>query len=125
MIIQEKIINRKKQLPVYGLGLFMVVAGLSKFLIIDFWLGYEPQFIVDLLPMTARQLTLMGGVFEAVLGILLISGKRTFHIASMTSLWLLVITIQMVRFGLWDLAIRDFGLTLYATSIAIMNYSKQ
>lgn len=124
MSIQEKIVEKRDQLPVYGLGIFMLVAGLSKFVILDFWLGYEPQFIVDLLPMTARQLTLVGGVFETVLGVLLISGKRTFYVASVTSLWLLIITVQMARFGLWDLAIRDLGLTLYAVSIALMNYRK-
>lgn len=122
MSVQEKIAERKNKLPVYGLGIFMLIAGLSKFLILDFWMGYEPQFVIDLLPATARQLTLIGGIFEAVLGALLLSGKRTFHTASIISLWLLIITFRMVEIGLWDLAIRDLGLTFYALSIAVKNY---
>lgn len=124
MNVQKEIAERKDKLPVYGLGLFMLVAGLSKFLILDFWIGYEPQFIIDLLPATARQLTLIGGVFEAGLGVLLLSGKRTFHVASIISLWLLVITFRMAELGLWDLAIRDLGLTFYSLSIAAKNYRK-
>lgn len=122
MELQKIIDVEKEKLPVYGLGLFMLVAGLSKFVILDFWLGYEPQFIVELLPITARQLTLTGGLFEAVLGVLLVSGKRTFYAASITSLWLMTITVQMARFGLWDLMIRDLGLTFYAMSIALVSY---
>jgi len=122
MRLQKEIAERKDRLPVYGLGIFMVVAGLSKFLILDFWLGYEPQFLVGFLPMTARQITLFGGVFEAALGALLLSGKRTFYSASVTSLWLLAITFQVMRFGLWDLAIRDLGLTFYALTVAVTSY---
>jgi len=122
MSVQEKIVERKDKLPVYGLSMFMLIAGISKFLILDFWIGYEPQFIIDLLPATARQLTLIGGVFEAVLGALLLSRKRTFHTASIISLWLWIITFRMAELGLWDLAIRDLGLTFYALSIAVENY---
>lgn len=125
MRVKEEIFRRKDRLQTYGLGIFMVVVGLSKFLILDFWTGYEPQFLVELLPMTARQLTLFGGVFEATLGALLLSGKRTFYVASVNSLWLLAITFQMVNFGLWDLAIRDLGLTFYALTVAITNYRKE
>lgn len=125
MDIFEEVNERKDQLPVYGLGFFMLVAGLSKFVIIDFWTGYEPQFIVDLLPMTARQLTLIGGVFETLLGVMLLTGRKTFYTASLTSLWLLAITIQMAQTNFWALAIRDLGLTLYATSVALMNYTEK
>lgn len=125
MNLKEEIAGKKDRLPTYGLGIFMVVVGLSKFLILDFWVGYEPQFLVELLPMTARQLTLFGGIFEATLGASLLSGKRTFYAASVTSLWILSITFQMMRFGLWDLAIRDLGLTFYALTVAVTNYRKE
>lgn len=124
MNAKEEIARRKDQLPTYGLGIFMLIVGLSKFLILDFWVGYEPQFLVELLPITARQITTFGGVFEAALGALLLSGKRAFYAASITSLWLLIITVQMARLGLWDLAIRDLGLTFYALTVAVTNYRK-
>ena len=108
----------------YGLGIFMLIAGLSKFVILDFWLGFEPQFIVQLMPLTAEQLTQLGGVFEATLGLVLISGKKTFYAAILTSLWLLTITLQVASLGLWDLAIRDFGLMLYALNIVVTSYRR-
>lgn len=123
MDFRETLNERKEMLPAYGLGVFMLVAGISKFVILDVWLGYEPRFLVELLPATARQLTMMGGLFEASLGFALLSGRKTFYIASVTALYLATITFQLINFGLWDLVIRDFGLILYALSVAFLNYN--
>lgn len=124
MNLEEKLAEHREQLPIHGLGVFILVAGLSKFVIPDFWLGYEPQFIVELLPLTARQLTLAGGGLEALLGLVLLSGRKTFEAASLTAVWLSAITLQVARLGLWDLAIRDLGLVFYAASVALMNYQR-
>jgi hypothetical protein len=113
-----KVTLGKENIPAYSLGSFMIVAGLSKFVIIDFWLGYEPRFLIDLLPATGRQLTMIGGLFEVALGALLLSGEKTFYIALGTSIYLAAITLQLANLGLWDLAIRDFGLTLFALTVA-------
>jgi hypothetical protein len=113
--------NWKERVPVYGLAIFMLIAGLSKFVALDLWIGYEPRFLVELLPLTARQLTLAGGGFEAVLGLALLTGRKTFYTASLTAIYLFSITVQLINLGLYDLAIRDFGLTLYAMSVAILN----
>lgn len=100
----------------------MLIAGLSKFVILDFWLGYEPRFVVEVLPIAAKQLTLLGGFFEAALGILLLSGRKTFYTAFVTFSWLLMITLQMINLGFWDLAVRDLGLTFYAFNTAFRAY---
>jgi uncharacterized membrane protein len=117
--IKEKILEKKEELPIIGLGIFMFAAGISKFLILQYWTGYEPQILVNALPLTAETLTLLGGVFEALLGLWLLTQKKTFYASSLTTLWLLAITVQVSRLGLWDLAIRDLGLTLYALSVAV------
>jgi uncharacterized membrane protein len=117
--LKEKIIEKKEELPIIGLGIFMLAAGISKFLILQYWTGYEPQILVNALPLTAETMTLLGGVFEALLGLWLLTQKKTFYASSITTLWLLAITIQVSRLGLWDLAIRDLGLTLYALSVAV------
>lgn len=119
MRLKEKIIEKKEELPIIGLGIFMLAAGISKFLILQYWTGYEPQILVNALPLTAETMTLLGGVFEALLGLWLLTQKKTFYASSITTLWLLAITIQVSRLGLWDLAIRDLGLTLYALSVAV------
>lgn len=120
MDFRKAVEKRREVFPVYGLGIFMLLAGLSKFVILDLWLGYEPRFLVELFPATARQLTMLGGVFEASLGMALISGRKTFYVSMATAAYLFAITLQLMSFGLWDLAIRDFGLTLYAVSIAVL-----
>lgn len=120
--LKEKILEKREELPMIGLGIFMLTAGISKFFIIQYWTGYEPQILVKALPLTAETMTLLGGVFEALLGLWLLTQKKTFYASSLTTLWLLAITVQVSRLGLWDLAIRDLGLTLYALSISLMNY---
>ena len=117
-------ITDKNKISALLLGLFLLIAGLSKFLILEFWMGYEPRFIVEFLPLAARQITLMGGVFEAFLGMILISGRKTFYTALITTIWIIAMTLQMLRLGLWDMAIRDIGLVFFAISVALMNYNK-
>ncbi|MFT4893064.1 MAG: putative membrane protein YphA (DoxX/SURF4 family) [Candidatus Nanohaloarchaea archaeon] len=124
MDFRKTLEKRQEMFPVYGLGIFMLVAGLSKFVILDLWLGYEPRFLVELVPLTARQLTMFGGLFEASLGLALLSGRKTFYVSLGVAVYLFAITLQLVSFGLWDLAIRDFGLTLYALSVAVWNYGR-
>jgi uncharacterized membrane protein YphA (DoxX/SURF4 family) len=124
MELKQKLEDHREMIPAYGLGIFMLVAGLSKFVILDLWLGYEPRFLVELLPATARQLTMLGGLFEASLGLALLSGRKTFYVSLGVAVYLFAITLQLVSFGLWDLAIRDFGLTLYALSVAVWNYGR-
>lgn len=100
----------------------MLAAGISKFFILQYWTGYEPQILVNSLTITAETLTLLGGAFEALIGTWLLSRKKTFYASTITTLWLLAITVQVSRLDFWALAIRDLGLTLYAFSSAIMSY---
>jgi uncharacterized membrane protein YphA (DoxX/SURF4 family) len=124
MELKQKLEDHREMIPAYGLGVFMLVAGLSKFVILDLWLGYEPRFLVELVPLTARQLTMLGGLFEASLGLALLSGRKTFHVSLVVAVYLFLITLQLASFRLWDLAVRDFGLMLYALSIAVWNYGR-
>jgi len=57
-----------------------------------------------------------------MLGLMLFSSKRTLYAALLTSLWLMIITIQVARIGLWDIVIRDIGLVFYALSVTAINY---
>lgn len=106
--------------PVLSLGFFISVAGLSKFVVPEYWTGYEPQIVKQLVPLSAENLMLTGGVFELVLGLMLIARRKVEHVSAILVLWLAAITVQLTRLGLWDLAIRDLGLTLYALSVYLI-----
>lgn len=107
----------KELFPALSLGIFMLIAGFSKFFILDYWTGYEPQLVIQLVPLTADQLVLAGGLFEALLGAVLVSGKRTKTVSLLTAFYLSLITLQMINLGFWDLAIRDSGLVMYALTV--------
>ncbi len=106
-----------ENVPAKLLGVFMIVAGLSKLFILEYWTGYEPKIILQLVPLSAENLVLLGGLFEAFLGLGLVYGRKTKYFAGLTAFWLSIITLQVARLGIWDLAVRDFGLVLFAVSV--------
>lgn len=114
-----------EDVPYYLLGIFFIVAGLSKFVILEFWAGFEPAIIVDTLPFAADQLTLAGGVFEALIGVGLILRRKTVYFTAAATLWLTAITVQVARLGFWDLAVRDIGLIFYAFSLALYEHLEE
>ena len=118
MDLDWKILD-ENYIPYYLLGIFFIIAGLSKFVILEYWTGFEPAIIVDTLPFAADQLTLAGGVFETLIGIGLLLKRKTIYVTGIAALWLTAITLQVGRLGLWDLAIRDIGLVFYAFSLVL------
>lgn len=102
--------------PAIGLGILLLLAGASKFFILEYWTGYEPQILL-MLPFTAEQLVLLGGLFEATLGALLIAGRKAREVSLAVSVYLMLIALQLANLRMWDLAIRDLGLVFYALSV--------
>lgn len=117
MDLVGKIAEYQWEIQVYGFALFLFIAGASKFVVLDYWLGYEPQFIVQLIPLTAGQLTQLGGLFELILGLGIAFTNKKFYFASAATIWLSGITLQMLNLGFWDLMVRDLGLTLYGLTV--------
>lgn len=107
--------------PAFGLGVLMLLAGISKFIIPEYWTGYEPQLLLQLAPFTADQLLLIGGFIETSLGLALLVREKVSIVSLVVGVWIASITLQMARLGLWDLAIRDLGLTFYALSVHLFS----
>lgn len=118
MKLDQEIFERR-DLPIYLLGIFFLIAGLSKFVILEYWTGYEPAILVNVMPFTADQLTLAGGVFEALIGVGLVLKRKKRYMTAIATLWLTGITVQVTRIGLYDLAIRDLGLMFFAISALV------
>ncbi|MFB6144424.1 MAG: hypothetical protein ABEJ98_03890 [Candidatus Nanohaloarchaea archaeon] len=110
-----------ENLPEFGLAGLMLLAGLSKFVMSSLWAGFEPRVIVELLRVTSQQLMLLGGAFEAALGAAIIYEDTRETASLLTMLWLTAITLRTLQLGAYSIAIRDFGLVMYAATVYLRN----
>lgn len=111
-------------LGVAGLGLVAVLAGVTKFTHPFLWQGYEPAFIQNLFAAAGVNPMLVFGLLETLLGLAIILGRR-WYLTFGAFFWLLIITVQVASLGLWDLVIRDLGLTVYAATVTLYQYQRR
>ena len=95
-----------------------IVAGLDKFLhLLVNWDQYLPGFVNNLTGGHGHQLMLAVGVIEIVAGLGVAIKPRLF--AYVVSAWLLLIVANLLMIpGYFDVALRDFGLSLAALALA-------
>ena len=101
-----------------GFTVAPIVAGLDKFfhLLVN-WDQYLPGFVNNLTGGHGHQLMLAVGVIEIVAGLGVAFKPRLF--AYVVSAWLLLIVINLLMIpGYFDVALRDFGLSLGALALA-------
>jgi hypothetical protein len=95
-----------------------VLAGLDKFfnVLVD-WERYLAPVATDLLPFSARSLMLAVGVVEIAAGVLVALRPRIGGYVVAAWLWLVIVNL-LVAGGFYDIALRDFGLSLGALALA-------
>jgi uncharacterized membrane protein YphA (DoxX/SURF4 family) len=101
-----------------GFAVLPVVAGLDKFfhLLVD-WDQYLAPQAAQLLPVTGHTFMLAVGVIEIVAGLLVAFRPRIG--AYVVGLWLWGIIANLLLIGgFYDVALRDFGLSLGALALA-------
>ena len=101
-----------------GFTVAPIVAGLDKFfhLLVN-WDQYLPGFVNNLTGGHGHQLMLAVGVIEIGAGLGVAFKPRLF--AYVVSAWLLLIVINLLMIpGYFDVALRDFGLSLAALALA-------
>lgn len=101
-----------------GFTVAPIVAGLDKFfhLLVN-WDQYLPAFVNNLSGGHGHQLMLAVGVIEIVAGLGVAFKPRIF--AYVVSAWLLLIVANLLMIpGYFDVALRDFGLSLAALALA-------
>jgi hypothetical protein len=99
-----------------------VVAGLDKFfhLLVN-WDMYLAPVIANLSPIGPHNLMLLIGVIEIIAGILVAVKPRIG--AYVVAAWLLGIVINLLMIpGFYDIALRDFGLSLGALALARLSH---
>jgi hypothetical protein len=111
--------ERRELLPVYGLGLLILLAGASKFLQPGVWAAYEPEFVAQLSPVPATVHMYVAGAVESIAGILLLSRKRVFGVSVFLAFWLAGITLGVLSMGFWSIALRDVAWVILAFHVAL------
>jgi uncharacterized membrane protein YphA (DoxX/SURF4 family) len=101
-----------------GFVVALVLAGLDKFfnVLVD-WERYLAPVATDVLPFSARSLMLAVGVVEIAAGVLVALRPRLGGYVVAAWLWLVIVNL-LVAGGFYDVALRDFGLSLGALALA-------
>ena len=101
-----------------GFTVAPIVAGLDKFfnLLVN-WEQYLPPLANNLVGGHGHELMLVVGVIEIVAGLGVFFKPKVF--AYVVSAWLLLIVVNLLMIpGYYDIALRDFGLSLGALALA-------
>jgi len=101
-----------------GFTVAPIVAGLDKFLnLLVNWEQYLPAFVKNMTGGHGHELMLAVGVIEIVAGLGVAFKPRLF--AYVVAAWLLLIVVNLLMIpGYFDVALRDFGLSLGALALA-------
>lgn len=98
-----------------GVSLVFLWFGLQQLTDPSSWLGWLPTYALSL-PISPLNLVYLNGAFEAIFGLLLISGLYTRLAASLLALHMAHI-ISVVGYG--EIGVRDFGIFMATVSVAL------
>lgn len=101
-----------------GLAFVFLYASVGSLLYPDSWIWFIPGWIQKIIPPTPLLLAHAG--FELMLGLILLSGKKTFFVAIVAALDLLAIMLPNIN--IFDTVFRDVGLLFMA--LALINLTK-
>jgi hypothetical protein len=99
-------------------GLVPLLAGLDKFfnLLAD-WPKYLSPWMAHLLPMSASTFMHVVGIIEIAVGLLVLT-RWTRIGAWIATAWLVLIALNLVTMGLFDIAVRDLAMAVGAYTLA-------
>ena len=100
-----------------GFAVLPIIAGLDKFFhILVNWDMYLAPFVVRLSPISGHSLMMIIGAIEIVAGILVAIRPRVGAYVVAVWLWGIIINLLLLS-GYYDVALRDFGLSLGALAL--------
>lgn len=101
-----------------GFTVAPILAGLDKFfhLLVN-WDQYLAPVVARMLPFDGHTFMLIVGVIEVVAGLLVLVRPRIGGYVVMAWLWGIIINLLLIP-GYYDVALRDFGLSLGALALA-------
>ncbi len=99
-------------------GLVPLLAGLDKFFnLLTDWPKYLSPWMAGLLPMSAQSFLHIVGIIEIVVGLLVLT-RWTRIGAWIAAAWLVLIAVNLVTMGLFDIAVRDLAMAVGAYTLA-------
>jgi len=101
-------------------GLVPIIAGADKFLnLLTQWDQYLPGFVADNNPVSPAVFMMVVGVIEIVAGVVVLS-KLTRLGAYVVAIWLVLISVNVLLAGFYDIAVRDLVMALGAYTLATL-----
>jgi hypothetical protein len=99
-------------------GLVPLLAGLDKFFnLLTDWPKYLSPWMAHLLPMSASSFMHVVGIIEIAVGLLVLT-RWTRIGAWIATAWLVLIALNLVTMGLFDIAVRDLAMAVGAYTLA-------
>lgn len=101
-----------------GFAVLPIVAGLDKFfhILVD-WDQYLAPQAIELLPLAAHTFMLVVGVIEIAAGLLVAVRPQIGAYVVALWLWCIIVNLLLIQ-SHYDIALRDFGLSLGALALA-------
>jgi hypothetical protein len=101
-----------------GFTLLPILAGLDKFLhLLVNWDMYLAPIVTRVLPVSGYTFMLLVGAIEIVAGILVFFRPQVGAYVVVLWLWGIIVNLLLIP-GFYDIAVRDFGLSLGALALA-------
>jgi hypothetical protein len=102
-----------------GFIVLPMIAGLDKFfhMLVDWDMYLAPQ-VTQVLPVTAHQFMLAVGVIEIIAGLIVAFKPQVGAYIVMLWLWGIIVNLLLTPVAFYDIALRDFGLSIAAFALA-------
>jgi hypothetical protein len=99
-------------------GLVPLLAGLDKFFnLLTDWPKYLSPWMAGMLPVSAQTFMYAVGVIEIAVGLLVLT-RWTRLGAWIAAAWLVLIAVNLITLGLFDIAVRDLATSVGAYTLA-------
>lgn len=99
-------------------GLVPLLAGLDKFLnLLTDWPKYLSPWVANLLPVSPQAFLYAVGIIEVLVGLMVLT-RWTRLGAWIAAAWLVLIAVNLVTLGLFDIAVRDLAMAVGAYTLA-------
>jgi uncharacterized membrane protein YphA (DoxX/SURF4 family) len=124
-MITDNKLNRSWWALRIGIGLAAFLAGLDKFFdILTNWSMYLSSFSQQVLPVSSNAFMHCIGVIEMIVGLAILT-RWTRAGAYVACAWLLLIAVNLVTGGFYDLAVRDVVMAIAAYVLAQLTEATQ
>ena len=103
-----------------GLAFAFFYAAISSFITPQNWIGFFPTFLRNIVPQSF--LLTFFSIYEIVLGLWLLSNKKTFYVAVLSAISLFFITV--LNWTAMEIVFRDVSILFMAVALAILSKNK-